>query len=212
MEITLREQILCLHPSGAMYWPTNHILFLADVHIGKAVHFRNRGIAVPATVEANNLSRLDMVLQEYMPERVLFLGDLFHSHFNTAWESFAQWRSGYPNISFELIRGNHDILPAAHYQDAGVLLHSDSLNIFPFALQHLPFEERPEPYYGLSGHLHPGVLLRGNGRQALRLPCFYLGTDQGVLPAFGAFTGLSTIKPEKGSRVFVLTGEQVISV
>ena len=46
--------------------------------------------------------------------------------------------------------------------------------------------------YTMSGHLHPGVILKGKGRQALKLPCFVVGKHQLILPAFSIFTGLYT--------------------
>jgi metallophosphoesterase superfamily enzyme len=60
--------------------------------------------------------------------------------------------------------------------------------------------------------VHPAVKLRGNGGQKLTLPCFYFGKIQGLLPAFGTFTGKSIIRTEEESRVFVVTPESVIAL
>jgi metallophosphoesterase superfamily enzyme len=71
----------------------------------------------------------------------------------------------------------------------------------PFALQH-----EPEPCPGrhvLAGHVHPVYRLRGKGRQSLRLPCFQLGSEVSLLPAFGAFTGGHEVRREPGVRLFV---------
>lgn len=212
MEITLSGQKIQLDPSGALYWVEACTLFLADVHIGKAAHFSKWGLAVPQEVEESNLRRLSLAIDTYKPERVIFLGDLFHSQYNKAWSTFVRWRSGYTDIPFELILGNHDILAADRYAEAGIICTS-GLRIFsPFILQHEPLEEALEQGYGLCGHLHPGVRLRGGGKQILRLPCFYFGKRQGILPAFGGFTGLHLITPEPESRVFVLADGQVYAV
>ncbi len=49
----------------------------------------------------------------------------------------------------------------------------------------------------------------GNGRQRLRLPCFYFGTEGAILPAFSVFTGLYAVEPEEDAEVFVI-GERGI--
>ena len=48
----------------------------------------------------------------------------------------------------------------------------------------------------LAGHLHPVCHLSGPARDAMRLPCFVSEPGQGILPAFGAFTGgLNVLDP-----------------
>ena len=66
--------------------------------------------------------------------------------------------------------------------------------------------------YVLAGHIHPCVTLAGRGRDRLRLPCFWMGPHRGVLPAFGAFTGMAEIKPTDEDRVFAVAGEVVTRV
>jgi len=79
-------------------------------------------------------------------------------------------------------------------------------------LTHHPQQRIPEGYYNLAGHVHPAVRLRGFGRQRLRLPCFYFGAQCGILPAFGAFTGLGDLRICEGDRVYVVTAEEVIGM
>ncbi len=205
-------QQLVLHGSGAVYWKEAQTLLLADLHFGKAMHFRKRGIAVPPALAEANWDRLAMVLLEFKPQRVVFLGDLFHSSYNSEWEGFKVLLSGFTQTHFELVRGNHDVLGDGPYRELGVQVHEKPLAAGPFYLSHEPLHTIPEGLYGLAGHIHPGVILRGKGRQSLRLPCFYFGPQKGILPAFGLFTGLGILEPEPGSRVFVLAENQVIAL
>ena len=69
-----------------------------------------------------------------------------------------------------------------------------------FALCHHPRPRRGA--YVLAGHLHPCVGIGGRAFDHLRLPCFWLGDDVGVLPAFGAFTGMHPIRAGASDRVF----------
>jgi metallophosphoesterase superfamily enzyme len=58
--------------------------------------------------------------------------------------------------------------------------------------------------YYFSGHLHPGIRIRGMGKQSLQFPCFYFGSDYAVLPAFGRWTGTVSIDPAPEDNVFAI--------
>lgn len=208
--LQLLGQDLWLHPFGAILLAGQGTILIADPHFGKAAHFRRSGIPVPGAVEDASLDKLMAVLMESRAERVLFLGDLFHSIKNPAWEAFSEVRQIFSGCSFELVPGNHDILPLADYEQAGLQVHEVDLFDPPFYFSHYPQSDPPADRYYFSGHLHPSVLLRGKGRQYMRLPCFWFGKQQAVLPAFGEFTGTSRIYPAPDDRIFALTGEGVI--
>ncbi|MDQ6639386.1 MAG: hypothetical protein M3Z15_06930, partial [Pseudomonadota bacterium] len=74
------------------------------------------------------------------------------------------------------------------------------LELDGFALCHYARARRGA--YVLAGHLHPCVSLGGRAFDHLRLPCFWLGDEVGVLPAFGAFTGMHPIQAGTSDRVF----------
>jgi DNA ligase-associated metallophosphoesterase len=151
------------------------------------------------------------VIWDFQPRRVIFLGDLFHSEFNRQWMEFCDLLAQFDEISFELIAGNHDVLDPTFYEQAGLKVHLNGLHLHPFLLTHHPLEDFSDTkWYNLAGHLHPGVRLRGNGRQRLRLPCFFFGPRQGLLPAFGEFTGLATLSVAPGDEVFVIVEDEIV--
>lgn len=205
-------QRLWLHPLRAAYWESARVLLLADLHLGKAAHFRRAGIAAPGAIEDANMDRLISLLLDFKPRRVLILGDLFHSDYNPVWESFAALVRQFHAIRFELVIGNHDIMEAEHYLRAGLHLYPLEYREGPFLFSHHPLSEFPGDCYNLAGHLHPGVLLRGPGRQRLRFPCFHFGRRAGVLPAFGTFTGLAIQKPEVADQCFIIAEDKVLRV
>jgi metallophosphoesterase superfamily enzyme len=47
---------------------------------------------VPAAANNKNTELLISLLQDTKPDRVIFLGDLFHSHYNEEWEVLGQIR------------------------------------------------------------------------------------------------------------------------
>lgn len=200
------NQTLRLLPEKAIYWEDQEALLLADPHFGKVTHFRKAGMAIPGKAAHKNLQTLKQLIVEHKPKRVLFLGDLFHSEMNTEWLLFKELLLEFPDLQFTLIQGNHDILHKHSYDNTAMEVVSE-LNLGPYNFTHEP-QEHPT-LYNLSGHLHPGVSMHGKGRQSMRLPCYYLGKKNGVLPAFGEFTGLHIISPKRGDNIFVISGKEI---
>ena len=74
------------------------------------------------------------------------------------------------------------------------------------------FIPEPSKLYNLAGHIHPAIKLKGKARQSLRVPCFYFGNENGILPAFGNFTGTASINIKKTDNVFVIAEKEVIKI
>jgi DNA ligase-associated metallophosphoesterase len=207
-ELRIKGQHFLLHPQKALFWKEQSALLLADAHFGKGRHFRKNGIPVPQMQAEVDYDRLIGLLLDFNPNQVIFLGDLFHSHYNEEWQALSAIIRNFRAIQFILVKGNHDILNADHYTAAGITLYEEPWKLGPFELRHHPSEQE-QLSYSIGGHIHPGVILKGASHQRLRLPCFYFGKTQALLPAFGSFTGLHVIQPEPESRVFVIGDDQV---
>lgn len=203
MDIEILDEHFVLYPQKAIFWKSQKALLISDLHLGKINHFRKAGIPVPAKANDHNLEVFLDVVALCKPQRVVCLGDLFHSHYNAEWEVFGEVVKHFSHIAFELVQGNHDIMGKYQYLRKGIQVY-DSLTMGKFLLTHHPLEEVPEGMYNIAGHIHPGVSLRGKGRQALTLPCFFFGERQGFLPAFGKFTGLARIAPKKQDKVYIV--------
>jgi DNA ligase-associated metallophosphoesterase len=211
MEIEIQGEVLGMFPQKALFWKKHRILFLADLHLGKINHFRKSGIAVPSKANDHNLEVFMDIVGLTKPTRIICLGDLFHSHYNPEWEVFGEVIRHYSDISFELVLGNHDIMSQRQYERKNIKVYND-LIIESFLFTHHPLEEIPDNLYNMAGHIHPGIHLRGKGRQSMTLPCFYFGERQAFLPAFGKFTGLATISPKKDDRIYVVADNKIMSV
>lgn len=209
--LEIAGQELWLLAERAIYWPEQRSLLIADTHFGKVGHFRKHGIKVPEEAAQENLKKLESLLYATQAQKVYFLGDLFHSEMNKEWLSFKQVIALFPQTEFHLIGGNHDILDELSYYRARLTVHPETLNLGPFVLSHEPLEGEFEGY-NLCGHIHPGVRLKGPGRQSLRLACFFFGPKQGILPAFGTFTGTHALKANAKDQVFVILEGKVIQV
>lgn len=212
--LIVRGEKLWLHPEKGIYWEAQSILLVADLHLGKGAHFRKAGIPVPMGVSQRNFSRLDQMLDDFSPRRVLLLGDIFHSDYNHIWEDFRLFLANRPAVSFELVPGNHDVLSEQDYAASALKMLPSYFEIPPFTFTHYPreAEEIVADRYNFSGHLHPCVSLQQSRRNKLKLPCFYFGREQGILPAFGEFTGCAEVAVREGDRVFVLAEGEVCEV
>ncbi len=204
--VQVRKEKLHLLADKAIHWPARSTVIIADLHLGKAMHFRRAGIPVPQAVEQLNLQRLHHLIEHTRPQEVLLLGDLFHSAYNSSWSAFVAVRRQHAAVRFTLVSGNHDVLEAKHYVRAG-------LEVLP-CLDRGPFHFTHEPvihagHYNLAGHIHPGIRFVGMGKQTIQLPCFFFGEHGAVLPAFGAFTGLHRMQRKERDRVFVMADGRV---
>jgi len=193
---------------GVAYWEDQKALLIADVHLGKISHFRKYGSAVPQNAIQKNFDRLDEAVKEFQPQKIIFLGDLFHSAFNMEWNLFESWVKS-QSAKIILITGNHDIISPLCFEEIGVEVIPE-LHIGIFRLTHHP-EER-EGTFNICGHIHPGYRLSGMGKQHLKLKCFFQSQNQLILPAFGEFTGVYVMKPNENEKVYVCTSSKVIQV
>lgn len=208
MKIEIKNNSFDLHASGAVFWEQKQILLISDVHLGKIAHFRKHGLAIPANAIVENFNRLDEVVDLFSPEKIIFLGDLFHSKINAEWNLFAYWAHK-TNTQIILVEGNHDIIDKQNYIDLNIKIHSQLL-LDGFLLTHHP--DATEGVFNFCGHIHPGIKLKDLGRQSMKLACFFRKENQLILPAFGEFTGNYFMKPNENEQVYAIANNEVIRV
>lgn len=197
-------ETLWLLGDHGMYWPSHKALLLADVHIGKAASYRALHQPVPRGTTEATLARLDALLDAYPSEQLIVLGDFLHARTARAPATLARlqrWREDHPGLKIVLIRGNHDRHAGDPPESLGMHVVDEPWMMGPFALQHEPEPHPTHPV--LAGHVHPVHILRGRGRQRLRLPCYVLDERVSLLPAFGEFTGGWNVDPLPGTRLYL---------
>jgi DNA ligase-associated metallophosphoesterase len=196
-----------------MFDPALRCLFVADAHFGKDAVFRARGIPVPVGSTADNLMRLDILIAEWEPVILVFLGDLLHAreaHASETLDALQAWRTRHAGLRMVLVEGNHDRHAGALPVSLGIEYVREPWRIGPWALCHYP--QQVEGAYVLAGHVHP-VYRITTRNDSVRVPCFRFGTACGVLPAFGSFTGGAREDGRvAGERVFLVVQEKVIEV
>ncbi len=194
--IEFAGETVSLCPEGALFWPAQSMLAVSDLHLEKGSSYAARGSFLPPYDTAETLKRLERLCAAYAPQKLLFLGDVFHDRDSCARlssenrEAISRLRREYETLWIE---GNHDPDTAPE----GVTTHKE-IRIGAITFRHMAFENSaPE----ISGHYHPCVNLRHKG-QTIRRPCFVVTGSKIILPAFGAYTGGMDIKtPEFQSAI-----------
>ncbi len=207
LQHTLHNNHFLLTNHRCIYWEEQRSLILSDLHLGKAGHFRKSGIGIPQNIFLEDMQRLLTEVQFFKPERLIVVGDFFHSTDNKEHQLFERWRNSF-HTDIQLIKGNHDILPLKWYQQNGITVQK-TMAIGDFSFTH-DADCRPASGYCFTGHIHPGITLRGKGKQSLRFACYYFGEKFAILPAFGKFTGISNIKQEVDADIFIITDDNVL--
>ena len=205
LDCELAGESVIMHANKALYLQEHATLLVADTHFGKGAFFRRQGIAVPSGQSADDLQRLSRLVEQFEPQRLIVLGDVFH-HRPAAdepfFEHFLAWQARHPDLTLEAVVGNHD----RHVR--GLTLPIDwhpHLDIGPFRLCHEP--NAVQGRHVIAGHIHPAYALAAAGDR-LRAPVFWMRSGVTVLPSFGALTGGWNVPEAKGSRlVMVLDGQ-----
>ncbi len=197
-EIAVAGTALVADPAGALYWPDEKLLVVADLHLEKGSAFAARGVLLPPYDTATTLARLSRLIERYAPQLVIALGDSFHDGGGPARMndvSRVALKALQRGRDWLWLAGNHDPDPADNVggRFAGEL-----------ALGALKFRHQPSP--GLSdgeiaGHLHPVARVARRGRAVSRR-CFASDGRRLVMPAFGAYTGGLNVRDRAIVSVF----------
>lgn len=206
-QIRIHNQSFVPLPQKALWWPKQQALLLSDLHIGKAVHFSKHGINLPNVGSEKDLDLLAQLITWFNAQKVYLLGDLFHGSINKEWQYIVNLIAHFKHVAFGLIQGNHDVLSDLVLKEAGIAAYH-YLEIDGILLTHKPIDKLN--HFNICGHIHPGIILKGKGRQTLKLPCFYKTPNQLILPAFGRFTGLDIIKPNATDSIYAIANNQVV--
>ena len=176
--------------SGALYWPREKALLVADLHLEKASFYARHGQMLPPYDSRETLERVALAIRETGARRVITLGDNFHdSEGSSRLEPHAagMLEALTRAVDWVWITGNHD--PSMEARCGGSL--AKELELSGFVLRHRvrEGENRPE----LSGHYHPRLQVKLRERH-VRRPCAVVSNDGAgggrmILPAFGALTG-----------------------
>lgn len=178
----------------ALFWPSERLLLIADLHLGKGEALRRGGIAVPRGGTRSDLNRLHALLARTGATELCVLGDFLHGPAQGTWrEDWQAWRMQHADLPISVVAGNHDRQLARHAAAWQLTLLEEGVQRAPFHLRHAPGAGA----HVIAGHVHPRVRYPGLPG---RWPAFLLRPQQTVLPAFSLFTGGACTPPEENEQ------------
>jgi uncharacterized protein len=184
--------------AGALFWPEESLLVVADLHLEKGSSFARRGMLLPPYDTTETLARLARLVAFHAPRRVIALGDNFHDGDGPARLSAAD-RTSLAALQrgrdWIWIAGNHDPDPAEGIGGT----FAEKLAIGALTFRHEPSRNAPDGE--ITGHLHPVARIAQRGRAVSRR-CFASDGKALVMPAFGAYTGGLNVRDRAFYAVF----------
>jgi len=210
-KINCKNEILELTNQRVIFWESQNSLILSDLHIGKSAHFQKSGIPIPSNILTTDLNRLAKLIHHFKANQLIIVGDLFHAEYNKDLDEFKSWLTQFNNLNIKLIKGNHDRLSDRVYQQFNIQVFNKKYteNLLKFVHD---FDNIEEGYFVISGHTHPGVFIKGKGRQRIKLPCYQVTKQQLILPAFSLFTGLNTKNAPENCKNYCFTNDGIFEV
>lgn len=183
--ISIGGKAFLAHKTGALYWPGERALIVADLHLEKGSAFASRGQMLPPYDTRETLKKLASLIDHFEPETVIALGDSLHD------EGAAERMASADIEILHMLQDNRDWIWVTGNHDgeidgklAGYVL--PEISVAGITLRHNP---RPGAItHEIAAHYHPAARLVLHGT-SLRRPCFVGNGLRLVMPAFGAYAG-----------------------
>jgi putative SbcD/Mre11-related phosphoesterase len=195
------SELLTLDARRAAWMPQERVLAVADLHLGYAWAHRLAGQLMPVTPARDTASRLLELQRDYQPNKIVVLGDIVHRAVAIpALEEEIRELVQALGASSELVflAGNHDrnlpqllsqwLLPVqvAAFARAGcfLLVHGDEA---------VAKKDRARLRI-MMGHEHPAIAIGDGVTTSQKCPCFLLGDQAIVLPAFSHWAAGTNVR------------------
>jgi metallophosphoesterase superfamily enzyme len=204
--VKFAEMLWLLDARGVAYLPALDWLVVSDLHLEKGSYLRSYGNPLPSVDSVATLKRLQHIISDYNPARVISLGDSFHDK-----HSMSRMTAEDKNLLCDIINsvphwdwveGNHDpdLPDGIPGNPCHEIVHSNVV------FRHEPEIYEPESSETEShekelstkddvkakaqiiGHYHP-KMRKTISRWRFSGKCFVVTDDFFIMPAFGQFTG-----------------------
>jgi DNA ligase-associated metallophosphoesterase len=211
--IVWQDHELRLHGEAALYWPSQRLLVVADLHLGREGILRDAGLGMPEGASETDLQRLRLLLELYRPERLVIAGDLLHAAAaagrNGHWLARLLQLTQKSDCELIWLLGNHD-RPARQQIPSGVRIE-DGLVVGQVLLCHEPTDAPDQSKLAsICGHLHP--VLRWRDRfERLRLPAFLVDPELLILPAFSSLAGGLEMPLQPGRSLYPIAQGEILA-
>jgi DNA ligase-associated metallophosphoesterase len=187
----------------ALFHEEERWLVVSDLHFGYELSQRAAGRLVPLWGIASIIHKLEQLLCDYGPDRLIILGDLVHEGAAKAMtERLIERLHGFCELI--LIAGNHD----RHVADRIEFL--DSWQSEHFHFHHGHCATGTSDRIQIIGHYHPTGTVRDGAGLRLKFPAFVQQGNCWVMPAFSPWAGGMAWMSDDESRVWLCTPNRVL--
>jgi uncharacterized protein len=200
--IVVAGATLVADPGGALHWPDEGLLVVADLHLEKGSAFARRGVLLPPYDTASTLGRLARLVEHYAPRVLVALGDSFHDDHGPA------CMSDLDRIKLKGLQRGRDWIWVAGNHDPDLPKELGGRFADALAFGRLTFRHEPSDHAAdgeIAGHLHPVARVSQRGRAVSRR-CFACDGRRLVMPAFGAYAGGLNVRDQAIFGLFGAAG------
>jgi uncharacterized protein len=192
---------MVLDARRAVWLEDERVLAVSDLHLGYAWAQRHRGALLPITSADDTIDRLGALCLQYRAPRLVLLGDIVHRalplpEIERAVAQLVDATAGL-SVRADWILGNHDrnlekLLRKMRIEQAV----QTELQIGKFRFAHGDVREALHPRPGewlVVGHEHPAISLGDGVASHMKCPCFLVGENVLMLPAFSRWAAGTNI-------------------
>lgn len=187
----------------ALFHEGQRWLAVADLHFGYELSQRAAGNLFPLwgmqTIEA----RLEELLHDYNPRRLIILGDLVHDGAAQR-DAVGLIKRLSARCKILLIAGNHD----RQLRNVVELVDSWQTKRFYFHHGHCHHRDRLQ----IIGHYHPAGTVRDGAGLRLKLPAFVQQADCWIMPAFSPWAAGTEWPRDHESRIWLCSPQRVLRI
>ena len=181
----LGRQHFVARVSGALWWPAERLLAFADLHFEKGSSYARHGMMLPPYDTRATLLEMTAEIDRLDPATIVCLGDSFHDR-----GAVARMERADLDLLAALAH-RRDWVWVAGNHDAEIPASLPGRVVAAFEAREVVLRHQADVAISaaeISGHFHPKVSVRANGKSVVRR-CFVEDGHRLVLPAFGAYTG-----------------------
>ena len=171
---------------------------IGDLHLGYESALEDEGFFIPRINAGSIRDALNRLLDRYEPARVVLLGDVKHDFRRSSYDARDEVRDTMRLISDAaetvVIRGNHDNYLQNILSDVGLTALSH-IDIGGFRLEHGHEDSGVRPV--VIAHEHPSVKIPGELSGGMKLQCYVVARNEGVIviPPFSPFASGNDLNP-----------------